>query len=503
MQSSIKLLAAVIAWAATVTCASTPLMVRCDVGATCPQEINKFSQKLSKSAKVYFPGSAGFDKASTRWSVLEAPKVNVVVVAGTEKDVGETVKFANSRKLPFLAYNTAHGAITTLGRMDHGIEIYLNQLNTVKVAADGKTVTIGGGTQSKKVTDTLWAAKKQTVTGTCECVSYMGPALGGGHGWMQGHYGIIADQWTSLNMVLADGSLRTINKESDLWWGLQGAGHNYGIVTSVTSKVYDIQHRDWAIETLIFSGEQVEELYKTANENLLRRQPAGLINWSYWVHDASVDPENPIILFWLIQEGVKSIDATMSKPFHDLKPLAIVPDSGDYRDLAKWTQIDLDAAPCQKNGLANPRFPLYLEEYNVEAMKKAWALFAAETGADSPFNTSIVMFEGYSTQGVRAVDSRSSAFAFRHENLLTAPLITYKRGDAELDVRAAKLGNDLRGILHDSSDQEEMAVYVNYAFGDETPRNWYGNEDWRQQRLQALKQKYDPHGKFSFFGPVA
>lgn len=72
------------------------------------------------------------------------------------------VKYANSKDLPFLAYNTAHGAITTLGRMDHGIEIYLNQLNKVEVAADGKTATIGGGTQSKKVTDTLWAANKQT-----------------------------------------------------------------------------------------------------------------------------------------------------------------------------------------------------------------------------------------------------------------------------------------------------------------------------------------------------
>jgi hypothetical protein len=46
--------------------------------------------------------------------------------------------------------------------MNHGIEIYLNQLNKVEVAADGKTATIGGGTQSKKVTDTLWAANKQT-----------------------------------------------------------------------------------------------------------------------------------------------------------------------------------------------------------------------------------------------------------------------------------------------------------------------------------------------------
>ena len=149
----------------------------------------------------------------------------------------------------------------------------------------------------------------------------------------------------------------------------------------------------------------------------------------------------------MIQEGVKTIDPKISKPFHDLKPIAITPESGDYRDLARWTQIDIDAVSCQKNGLVNPRFPLYLQEYNITAMKNAWELFAAETGPESPFNTSIFMFEGYSTQAVRGTNAKDSAFAFRHENILTAPLITYKPGDAALDKKAAKIGNDLRHIL--------------------------------------------------------
>ncbi|KAH6993264.1 hypothetical protein EDB82DRAFT_170307 [Fusarium venenatum] len=502
MRFTTMLAAAVTAWATTATCAATPF-IRSEISGTCSEDLGQLGKKLSNSSKIYCPGSPEFEKATTRWSVLDAPKVNIVVVPGTEQDVATTVKYANDKSLPFLAYNTAHGAITTLGRMDHGIEIYLNQLNTVEVAADGKTVTIGGGTQSKKVTDTLWAANKQTVTGTCECVSYMGPGLGGGHGWLQGHHGIIADQWVSMNIVLADGSFKTINKDSDLWWALKGAGHNFGIVTSITSKVYEIQHRDWAIETLVFSGEHIEQLYHTANEHLLRKQPEGLINWSYWVHDPTADPENPIILFWLIQEGVKTIDPEISKPFHDLKPLVISPESGDYRDLARWTQIDIDAAPCQKNGLVNPRFPLYLQEYNVAAMKNAWDLFAAETGPESPFSTSIFMFEAYSTQAVRGTKAKDSAFAFRHENILTAPLITYKPGDAALDKKAAKLGNDLRDILYRESGQWNMSVYVNYAFGNEKPSDWYGGEAWRQERLQSLKNKYDPEGKFSFFGPIA
>jgi AICAR transformylase/IMP cyclohydrolase PurH len=46
--------------------------------------------------------------------------------------------------------------------MTNGIEIHLSQLNSITIAKDGKTVTIGGGVISKNVTDTLWAAGKQT-----------------------------------------------------------------------------------------------------------------------------------------------------------------------------------------------------------------------------------------------------------------------------------------------------------------------------------------------------
>jgi FAD/FMN-containing dehydrogenase len=105
----------------------------------------------------------------------------------------------------------------------------------------------------------------------------MGPALGGGHGWLQGHHGIIADQILSMNVVLADGSLQTIDQTSDLFWAMKGAGQNFGIVTSVTAKIYDIQYRDWAIETLVFSGGQVGKVYQAANDHLLRKQPAGVM----------------------------------------------------------------------------------------------------------------------------------------------------------------------------------------------------------------------------------
>ena len=130
------------------------------------------------------------------------------------------------------------------------------------------------------------------MTGTCECVSYLGPGLGGGHGWLQGHYGLILDQFLSLNVVLANGNLITIDNSSDLFWGIQGAGHNFGIVTSVTSKIYDLQKPNYAMTTFFFNGDQVKDVYGTANEQWLtggKTMPVDLINWSYWYFDPTMD----------------------------------------------------------------------------------------------------------------------------------------------------------------------------------------------------------------------
>ncbi|KAM0345655.1 hypothetical protein ACHAPU_006309 [Fusarium lateritium] len=464
-----------------------------------------FGKELSQTAKVYYPGSDEFNSASTRWSNLELPTVNIVVVPGTEDDVVKTVQFANKKKLPFLAYNSAHGAITTIGQMKQGIEIYLDQLSGVQISKDGKSVTISGGTKSKKVIQTLWESGKQTVTGCCECVGYLGPALGGGHGWLQGRHGLITDQFESMNIVLANGTLATIDSSSELWWAVKGAGHNFGIVTSVTSKAYDVKYKNWSFEIMTFKGDKVEELYEATNKYILKdgKQPTDLINWSYWFNKPDADPDRAIVQILFMQEGVQAIDPAYTTPFQKLGPISVDKKTGIYTDLAKWVGISTTDGPCQKNGAMNPRFPLYLEAFNATAQKQAFNFFADNIRGDSPFNNSLVTFDGYSQEGVNAVDAKSTAFAYRGQNILVGPLITYTPGGADRDAKAAVLGKRVRQILHEGTGREHIPTYVNYAFGDEGPKEWYGSEGWRQDRLQSLKKTYDPQGMFSFYAPIA
>lgn len=122
----------------------------------------------------------------------------------------------------------------------------------------------------------------------------IGPGLGGGHGFLQGRHGLIADQFVSLNMVMADGSLQTVDHTSDLWFAMRGAGHNYGIVTSITTKIYDVQYPRWAFRNFTFTGDKLEAVYSMANENLLQNdtQPVDLFHYSVILRNAAIDENN-------------------------------------------------------------------------------------------------------------------------------------------------------------------------------------------------------------------
>lgn len=68
----------------------------------------------------------------------------------------------------------------------------------------------------------------------------LGPGLGGGHGPLEGVYGLISDNFRQLNVVLANGTAITVNETSHagLLWGMKGAGHNFGIVTSFELNIF-------------------------------------------------------------------------------------------------------------------------------------------------------------------------------------------------------------------------------------------------------------------------
>lgn len=125
--------------------------------------------------------------------------------------------------------------------------------------------------------------------------------LGGGHGWLQGQYGLLTDNILSARVVLADGTAVTASPSvnSDLFWALRGAGHNFGIVTSVEYRIFDVepgQGRVWAYEEYVFKQDKLEALFGWAN-GLLQGdtgspRPVELSHYGHFEFRPDVDAEN-------------------------------------------------------------------------------------------------------------------------------------------------------------------------------------------------------------------
>ncbi|KAH7304875.1 putative FAD-dependent oxygenase [Rhexocercosporidium sp. MPI-PUGE-AT-0058] len=463
----------------------------------------ELSPRLSIGASIIFPENELFEKATQRWQKWQEPKFTVVVIVRTESDVQETVRFASNHDIPFLAFSGGHGAIDSLGSMDHGIQIRMTEMKSVSISPDGQSATIGGGILSKDLVDTLWASKKQTVTGCCECVSLIGPLLGGGHGFLQGYHGLVGDSMISARVVLANGSAVTASAEShpDLFWGLRGAGHNFGIVTEFIHKLYDVPPNDkWATKSYIFTGDKVEKIFEASNA-LMGNQPPGLIAFSFFAWLPSVDPTAPVVFSFILYHGSESELSEFSVLFDKIESSVPVNTKlVDYTELASLTGNGYDGLACGY-GSVSLRFPIGAKKYDIKTQRAVYDKFAQVTTEIPALNGSVFLFEGYSTQGVKAVSEKSTAFPHRLDNLLIAPVMVYEPNKT-LDPIAIQAGKDIRNMIYDGEGRSEFHAYVNYAHGDESLQEMYGYEEWRVEKLRHLKSLYDSEGRFNFYAPI-
>ena len=56
--------------------------------------------------------------------------------------------------------NKGHGSTATLANAKKAIEIHVRALNSVTLANDGKSASVGGGSYNQEIIDTLWAKGK-------------------------------------------------------------------------------------------------------------------------------------------------------------------------------------------------------------------------------------------------------------------------------------------------------------------------------------------------------
>ncbi|KAK4120303.1 FAD-binding domain-containing protein [Parathielavia appendiculata] len=470
-----------------------------------PQDIQSLKASLSPTAQLLLPNDPAFKThLNHRWSTnpLNTPSPSLILLATTESDISHAIRYANAHNVPFLATAGGHGTNAFLSDFNGGVLISLRNLTKFEPSPHGRTAIVGGGLLSQQVVERLWQEGKETTTGLCGCVSYSGPAMGGGHGFLQGRYGLVADQVVSVRVVLANGEVVVASEEEngDLFWALRGAGHNFGVVTEFTVRIHDVEEarRNWVWEQFIFEGERLEEVYTLANE-MMEYQPVEMVSWSVWRMVEDVDPGKPSIVVIVFFNGPLEDSREYTQPIHNLGPAAYAFKVTEYPGLNAVLGVDLSGSECQPQGTALLR-AADVDRYEIIALRNWFETFGKMLATEEGLAKSVCILEGYGVQGVQAVPSDSTAFPHRDKRLLLAPSVQYDIvGNSTLDREAERWSKAMEKAAFGSAQRR---TYVNYASGDESLQAMYGYEPWRLQRLRALKRKYDPENRFRFFAPI-
>lgn len=171
-------------------------------------------------------------------------------------------------------------------------------------------------------------------------------------------------------------------------------------------------------------------------------------------------------------------------------------------ELAALTFQSEDAAGCAY-GKTSIRYPIGLKSYNTAALRQVYDDIDETFRQVPELAGSFFLLEGYSTQGVQAVDEASTAFPHRGDEILVTSYVQYTP-NPDIDAVAQEYGSRLRKhLLEGSEDPQHLRAYVNYAHGTESLQEMYGWEEWRLEKLRRLKAQWDPENRMRYYAPIA
>jgi hypothetical protein len=330
------------------------------------------------------------------------------------------------------------------------VVINLASLNSINVAADKKSATVGGGA---KISETIAAADAADVfiqTGNCNGAGTLGVLLGGGYGNLLGQVGYGVDSILELRVVTADGVFRTVNatQERDLFWAMRGAGPNFGIVTSAVVKAYPKpkEGRSAWCGALIYTEDKLEQVVEAIQSLDIT---SSMVLFMYF-GSSGPPSHSPVIIVtpWLFQ-GTPEIGQKAFQPLYDVGPMM------ENMSVLPYTEWNTGANPFCTHSERKPSFGAGLDKLDPQAWRDVWNKYT-EFQRNVTAQASVMIMEAYPMNETRFAGEDSTSFPHRSVRFNAAILPWYS--DEKLDDKAISCGKEIRRIWRNSNGRSVDAT---------------------------------------------
>lgn len=184
---------------------------------------------------------AGYDGARRVWNGLVDRHPAVIASCADVADVVEAVRVAR-RFRPLVSVRGGGHQVAGSGVCDDGLVIDLSAMTAVQVDATTRTARVQAGARWGDVDRATQVHGLATTGGEVSATGVAGLTLGGGLGVMMRTHGLSCDNLRSVEVVTADGVVRTASRDehTDLYWAARGGGRGLGVVTSFEFELHPL-----------------------------------------------------------------------------------------------------------------------------------------------------------------------------------------------------------------------------------------------------------------------
>ncbi|MFF4981319.1 FAD-binding oxidoreductase [Streptomyces sp. NPDC001046] len=430
----------------------------------------------------------GYDEARAVWNGLIDRRPAVVARCSGTADVVEAVAAAREHR-PVVSIRGGGHQVAGSAVCDDGLVIDLSGMKGVHVDPTARTARAQAGVTWGDLDRETQVHGLITPGGEISATGIAGLTLGGGFGFVMRTFGLSCDSVRSLEIVTADGRVRTVDREQepDLFWALRGGGRGLGVVTSFEFGLHALGPEVAGVLVLhpYEHAEQVLRAWRDATYAAPRTVTPELLLWSV--------PADPAIPPELHRVNCVMVGAVYGGPPGDGATAALAPQRQLGPPLA---DLSGTLPYVMLQGANTWRFPdgeryfmksHFMEELTDEAIR---TLLDWDSRRPTPESLIVVRTLG---GAVADVDPDDSAFAHRSA-----------RFNVSIDAGWQDPAMDEAAIAWARSAWEAMkpfssgGTYVNFAGLAEDAGELRGAVfGSHEERLERTRAAYDPEGLFA------
>jgi FAD/FMN-containing dehydrogenase len=430
--------------------------------------------------RVVLPGDPDYDRARAVWNATADARPALVAHCAGPDDVVAAVRFARERDLLVAVRGGGH-SYPGFSTCDGGMVIDLSPMDRVEVDPGRRVATAAGGALLGELDRQAQAFGLACPTGHVSHTGVGGLTLGGGVGRLVRSHGLTADNLVAVELVTADGKRvrASLEEHPELFWGLRGAGANFGIATSFELRLHPVGPLVVA-GIAVYPIERAREV-AAAFAATMATAPDEVTAGMGWF----VAPAGPPFPPALAGRPVVVVNATHAGPLadaeRDLKPLRALGPVLDSFAPRPYLDLQSESDEHYRWGKRNYWKGLLLESLGEDAVDAVVERLAAAPGPDCGVGLlSLGGAFGRVPEDATAFSGRAAALWLLTEAVWLDP---------SEDAARFGWGRDAMAAL------QPFATSVNYVndlgqLDQEAVRGAYGPTKY--ERLVALKRAWDP-----------